>query len=57
MIHAHVSAGEFRAKLGPITSRVKHGGERVVVVRNGHPEMAAISMRDLYLLLLIERSL
>jgi prevent-host-death family protein len=45
-----VTSEQLRLGLGELISRVKYGGERVLVTRRGKPVMALVSVEDLKLL-------
>ena len=42
-----IPASEVRAQISEVISRVAYGGERVVISRNGKPQVAVISIADL----------
>lgn len=45
---------EFRANLADTVNRVGYGGERIVIVKNGKPAAAMVSVEDLELIEAIE---
>src|SRR5262245_32152534 len=42
-----IPASEVRERISDVISRVAYGGERVVISRNGKPQVALISIADL----------
>jgi len=42
-----IPASEVRERISDVISRVAYGGERVIISRNGNPQVALISIADL----------
>ena len=42
-----IPASEVRAQISEVISRVAYGGERVIISRNGKPQVAVIPIADL----------
>lgn len=52
---AEIAASETREQMSEVISRVAYGHERVVVTRNGKPQVAIVSMDDLEQLKTLDR--
>jgi prevent-host-death family protein len=46
-VPTEIPASEVRGQISEVISRVAYGGERVVISRNGKPQVAVIPMADL----------
>jgi len=44
---SEIPASEVRAQISEVISRVAYGGERVIISRNGKPQVAVIPIADL----------